>query len=73
MSSAGTDHRGSPQGGKSPGKHRIPGVFLKRDGMYDPVIFPPNQWNEIARNMRGKAKLREHEFEDMQVFVRSIQ
>jgi cytochrome c5 len=54
------------------GRYILGGSCTECHKMYDPVIFPRSQWDEIARSMRGKAKLREHEFEDMQVFVQSI-
>ena len=56
----------------SEGRYVLGGMCTECHKIYDPITYPPGEWDNIARNMRGKAKLRGHEFEDMQVFVRSI-
>jgi hypothetical protein len=54
------------------GRYVLGGMCTECHKIYDPITFPPREWDNIARNMRGKAKLRAYEFDDMQVFVKSL-
>jgi hypothetical protein len=40
--------------------------------LFDPVPYEKDSWENIMRSMRGKAKLRGHEAEELDVFLRFV-
>lgn len=54
------------------GRYVLSGPCTDCHKMYDPVTFERNEWNSILGNMRGRAKLRGREYQDLQLFVQSI-
>ncbi|MGB0578199.1 MAG: hypothetical protein ACPGVU_00730 [Limisphaerales bacterium] len=54
------------------GRYVLSGPCTDCHKMYDPVTFERDAWNSTLSNMRGRAKLRGREYEDLQLFVRSI-
>ena len=54
------------------GRYVLSGPCTDCHKMYDPVTFGREEWNSILGNMRGRAKLRGREYENLQMFVRSV-
>ena len=54
------------------GRYVLAGPCTDCHKIYDPVTFGKSEWDSTMSSMRGKAKLRGREFEDLKLFVRSI-
>jgi len=54
------------------GRYVLSGPCTDCHKMYDPVTFRREEWNSILNNMRGRAKLRGREYQDLQLFVKSV-
>lgn len=54
------------------GRYVLSGPCTDCHKMYDPVTFEKDKWDSTMANMRGRAKLRPREYEDLKRFVKSI-
>ena len=54
------------------GRGIIAGPCTDCHRQYDPAIYGSEEWSRILGSMRGKAKLRGRDSDDLDTFVRSV-